>query len=262
MKFRSCLILAAALALTACSKPEEAAPPAATAATTPAADAPAATAPATDAAPVTADAAAPAPAPQSYTGPALVPGVDYTEIEGGQPYEPLNGKVEVVEFFSYICPACNAFEPLMKDWKARQAADVRMTLVPATFRPDFAAYAKAYYAAESLGVAAKAHDALYRAVHLEGTLPGEGQPFDEDKIAAFYVPYGVTAEQFKNAMKSFAVNGKVNRGNQFMMRSQIGGTPSLLVNGKYLVKGRSWEDMIRITDGLVAQERAKSAPAN
>jgi thiol:disulfide interchange protein DsbA len=262
MKFRSCLILAAALALTACSKPEETAPPASTAETAPAADAPAAAAPATDAAPATADAAAPAPAPQPYTGPALVPGVDYTEIEGGQPYEPLNGKVEVVEFFSYICPACNAFEPLMKDWKARQAADVRVTLVPATFRPDFAAYAKAYYAAESLGVAAKAHDALYRAVHLEGTLPGEGQPFDEDKIAAFYVPYGVTAEQFKNAMKSFAVNGKVNRGNQFMMRSQIGGTPSLLVNGKYLIKGRSWEDMIRITEGLVAQERAKSAPAN
>lgn len=264
MKFRSCLILAAALALTACNKPEEAPTPAPTT-EAPAAEATAPTpaaAPAADAAPASAEAAAtPAPAPQPYTGPALVPGVDYTEISGGQPYEPLNGKIEVVEFFSYICPACNAFEPLLKDWKARQAADVRVTLVPATFRPDFAAYAKAYYAAESLGVAAKAHDAMYRAVHLEGKLPGEGQPFDEDKVAAFYVPYGVTAEQFKNAMKSFAVNGKVNRGNQFMLRSQIGGTPSLVVNGKYLVKGRSWEDMLRIADGLIAQERAKAAPA-
>ncbi|GAB2498718.1 hypothetical protein GCM10027084_09820 [Pseudoxanthomonas sangjuensis] len=257
------------LALAACkpeAAPVETAPaaPAAETAVAPAAAPVAATeeAPAAPAAVETAPAAAAAPAtpaPAPYTGPALVPGVDYTEIAGGQPYEPLDGKVEVVEFFNYICPACNAFEPLLRDWKSRQAADVRVTLIPATFRPDFAEYAKAYYAAEALGIAAKSHDAVYRAVHMEGRLPGEGQKFDADKVAAFYAQYGVSADQFKNTMRSFAVNGKVNKGNQFMLRSQIGGTPSLVVNGKYLVKGRSWEDMIRILEGLVAQERAKAA---
>ena len=57
-------------------------------------------------------------------------------------------------------------------------------------------------------------------------------------------------------MNSFAVNGKLNKAKQFAVRSQIGGTPSLIVNGKYLVKGRSWDDMLRITDQLIAQERA------
>ena len=268
MKSRLVLSMTVLLALAACkpeAAPVETAPaaeaaPAATAAPAaateeaPAAPAAAETAPAAEAAPAT-----PAPAPAPYTGPALVPGVDYTEIAGGQPFEPLDGKVEVVEFFNYICPACNAFEPLLRDWKSRQAADVRVTLIPATFRPDFAEYAKAYYAAEALGIAAKSHDAVYRAVHMEGRLPGEGQKFDADKVAAFYAQYGVSADQFKNTMRSFAVNGKVNKGNQFMLRSQIGGTPSLVVNGKYLVKGRSWEDMIRILEGLVAQERAKAA---
>ena len=80
-------------------------------------------------------------------------------------------------------------------------------------------------------------------------------------IAAFYAKYGVSAEQFRNTMKSFAVSGKVNKANQFALRSKVEGTPSLIVNGKYLVKGRSWEDMLRITDHLVAMERAQSGTA-
>ncbi|MFT3763628.1 MAG: thiol:disulfide interchange protein DsbA/DsbL [Pseudoxanthomonas sp.] len=270
MKFRSAsipaLLCAAALALAACT--QEAAPAAETAAPAEAAaPAPAETsAPADAATPAEAapaEAAAPAPAPTPYTGPALVPGVDYVEVAGGQPFAPLDGKVEVVEFFNYICPACNAFNPQFESWKSRQPADVRVTLVPATFRPDFAVYAKAYYAAESLGLVEKSHDAVYRGVHLEGKLPGEGQKIDENRIVEFYTQFGVSADQFRNAMHSFAVNGKANKATQFMLRSQVGSTPSLLVNGKYLVKGRSWDDMIRITDGLVAQERARAAaPAN
>lgn len=269
MKFRLALSMTALLALAACKQeaaPAEAAPaPAAEPAPAAPASAPAAeTAPASTAAPAAEAApATPAPAPVPYTGPALVPGVDYVEIAGGQPLDPLDGKIEVVEFFNYICPACNAFEPLMKQWKARQAADVRVTYVPAMFRPDFAAYAKAYYAAESLGIAAKSHDAVYRAVHVEGKLPGEGQKFDEDKAAAFYAQYGVSAEQFKNAMHSFAVNGKANKANQFALRSQLGGTPSIIVNGRYMVRTqKSWEDILRVTDGLIDRARAAGAATN
>ncbi len=263
MKLRLAYALLATLTFAACApkQPETttAAAPAPVAATpeAPAAEAAAAPAsPATEATAATPE--APRPPPTPYTGPALVPGVDYVEIAGGQPFEPLAGKVEVLEFFNYICPACYSFKATFERWQAQQAADVRVTLVPATFRADFAAYAKAFYAAEALGVADKTHDAVYQAIHLQRTLPGEGDQIDEDKIAAFYAKYGIDAATFKSTMDSFAVAGKVNRAQQFMTRSQIGGTPSLLVNGKYLVKGKSWEDMLRITDGLVAQERSRS----
>ncbi len=198
----------------------------------------------------------PAPPAQAYTGPALVPGVDYEEIPGGQPFAPNDGKVEVVEFFNYICPGCNAFEQGFETWEQRQAADVRITLVPATFRPDFTEYAKVYYAAQALGVAEKAHKAVFDAIHLQGILPGEGQPFDADKVAAFYAQFGVDPAQFKNTLSSFAVSGKINRAKQYMIASKIMSTPSLVVDGKYLVKGKSWDDMLRIADGLVAQQRA------
>ena len=51
------------------------------------------------------------------TGPAPVAGTDYVVIPNGQPYAPLNGKVEVVEVFGFTCPLWAEFEPLITAWK-------------------------------------------------------------------------------------------------------------------------------------------------
>src|SRR3546814_7308349 len=66
----------------------------------------------------------------------------------------------------------------------------------------------------------------------------------------------VDPKQFASTMSSFAVNAKAGRAKQFAMRSQIGGTPSLVIDGKYLVKGTSYENMLQIADELIAMERA------
>ncbi|SEM12072.1 Thiol:disulfide interchange protein DsbA [Pseudoxanthomonas sp. GM95] len=189
-------------------------------------------------------------------GPAPIAGTDYIAIPDGQPFEPANGKIEVVEFFNYICPFCYQYSPRFLDWKSKLPSDVRVTYVPATFRPDFAVYARAFYAAEVLGISAKTHEAAYKAVHVDGTLPGEGQTIDESKIAQFYSQYGVTAEQFSATMKSFAVSARLQKARQFAIQSTMNSTPSIVVDGKYLVKGRSWDDVLRIADHLIAQERA------
>ncbi|HEY5972365.1 MAG TPA: thiol:disulfide interchange protein DsbA/DsbL [Pseudoxanthomonas sp.] len=265
MKSRLALMLIVLLPiLAACSKQEGAVPASETA---PAVQAPAAT---------ETPAATPAPAPtepasevasantNSVTapaGPTLVPGVDYVEIQGGQPFDPLNGKIEVTEVFGYVCPACNAFQPLIRSWKAKLPADVRLTYVPALFGPDWLPYAHAFYAAESLGLVEKTHDAVYNEIHAQNSLPGEGDKPTAPPIAAFYAKYGVSAEQFANTMNSFAINGKINKAKQYALRSQISGTPTLIVNGKYRVVGKSFEDMLRIADHLIAQERAAQAGA-
>ena len=256
MKSRYALTLLALLPiLAACSKQEAAAPAADPA---PAVEAPAvAEAPATTPTEAVAEATAANNNPiVPPAGPAPVPGTDYVDIQGGQPFDPLDGKIEVVEVFGYVCPACNAFQSSVRAWKAKLPADVRVTYVPAMFGPDWTPYAHAFYAAESLGLVDKTHDAVYDAIHNKNSLPGEGEKPTAAPIAAFYANYGVSAEQFTNAMNSFAINGKLNKAKQFAIRSQITGTPTLIVNGKYLVKGRSWDDMLRIADHLIAQERA------
>ena len=241
----------------------------------PAADAPAAApaAPASDAAPAdtaatpATDAAAPpaadAPAApvaaRAPSGAEPVAGTDYVEIPGGQPFQPTNGKIEVTEVFGYVCPACAGFQPLIGPWKAGLPSDVHFVYVPAMFGGTWDDYARAFYAAEALGVQEKTHEALYKAIHVDQTLKGERGRDSVQDIAGFYAKYGVDPKQFADTMGSFAVSSKTNRAKQFITRGGVNGTPSLIVNGKYLVKGNSYPDKLRIADHLIARERAALA---
>ena len=203
-----------------------------------------------------APAAAPAPTSTALTGPAPVEGADYQVISNGQPFQPAAGKIEVTEIFGYVCPACAAFQPLIGPWKAGLPSDVNFVYVPAMFGGTWDNYARAFYAAQTLGVQEKTHEALYAAIHSQQTLKGERGADSVDDIAKFYAGYGVDPKQFAATMGSFAVNAKTNSAKQFAQRSQISGTPSLIINGKYLVKGKGFADMLRIADHLIARERA------
>ena len=75
-------------------------------------------------------------------------------------------------------------------------------------------------------------------------------------IAAFYARFGVDPQQFASTLSSFAIDGTLRKAKQFAARSAIEGTPTLIVDGKYRVLGRTREDQIRILDQLVAQEQA------
>jgi thiol:disulfide interchange protein DsbA len=265
------LLIATLFAATACNRQDaaatgEAAAPATTgtsaeaeavaAAASQAPVTPAPETPADPAAVAAADAAANAALAAAAQGPALVAGTDYIEIQGGQPFDALAGKVEVVEVFGYVCPACASFQPLVRSWKAKLPSDVRFTYVPALFGGIWDRYARAFYASESMGLVDRTHDALYNAIHIEQTLKGErGQDSDAD-IAGFYARHGANAQQFTSTMASFTVNAKLSKAKQFALRSGIDSTPSLVVNGKYRVKGKSFEDMVRIANQLIAQERA------
>ncbi|WP_207780935.1 thiol:disulfide interchange protein DsbA/DsbL, partial [Cognatiluteimonas telluris] len=218
----------------------------------------------TDAAPADpstagADAAVEAVAQASSNAGGLVPGTDYVEIKGGQPYAPLNGKIEVVEVFNFICPACARFEPLLSAWKRKLPADVRLTYLPADFNAQWQPYARAYLVAEGMGLDERTHEAVFNAIHLAHTLPGEADPVDEGKIAAFYGQHGADPKQFLDAMHSFAVTAKLARAKQFLLASGVEGTPTIIVDGKYRVTGKGDEDVLRITNQLIAQERAANA---
>ncbi|MEA9556889.1 thiol:disulfide interchange protein DsbA/DsbL [Xanthomonas nasturtii] len=269
MKTRFALTLMALLPILVACKAQDGSSDTAPAAATPAAEttsAPAAAPAADPAAPpavgesaTTPPAAAPSAAPRAPNGPEPVAGTDYVDIQAAQPYQQAAGKIEVAEVFGYVCPACNAFQPLIGPWKAGLPSDVHFVYVPAMFGGPWDDYARAFYAAETLGVQEKTHEALYKAIHVDQTLKGERGKDSVQDIAAFYAKYGVDQKTFIDTMSSFGVSAKTNRAKQFATRSQITGTPSLIVNGKYLVKGKSFPDMLRIADHLIARERATLA---
>ncbi len=184
----------------------------------------------------------------------LVEGRDYTPIADAGPFAPLAGKIEVVEVFGYTCPACAHFEPQLEAWVAKLPRDVRFTPVAAPFGGYWDAYARAFYAAEQLGVFKRSHAAMFKALHEQRSLPL--QNVSPQELATFYAQYGVQPQQYIDALRGSQVEEKMKHARAFVMRTKVPGTPALIVNGKYLVTGRDFADTLRIADALLARERA------
>jgi thiol:disulfide interchange protein DsbA len=89
-----------------------------------------------------------------------IEGAGYRPIPEGQPLATVDGRIEVAEFCNDVCPACDASEPALAQWRAKLPADVHLVEVPARFRPGFEPYANAYSAADSLGLGKRTHEAV------------------------------------------------------------------------------------------------------
>jgi thiol:disulfide interchange protein DsbA len=184
--------------------------------------------------------------------PAPVAGVDYIEIAGGAPWRPLAGKVEVVEVFAYWCNHCADFQPKIDAWKKTLPAGVRFDYVPLPSGDDDA-FARAFFAAETMGALGKTHNATFRAVHTASTLPKNPTG---DEIAALYARQGVDMKKYRAAIQGSGIAGQVKKAHEFARRSEIEGTPTLIINGRYRVRGRTLDDNLRIASHLVAMEQA------
>jgi protein dithiol oxidoreductase (disulfide-forming) len=198
-------------------------------------------------------AVAPFAAAQAPQGPGFEP------VEPAQPTSAAPGKIEVIEVFSYGCHACEAFQPKMDAWLRKKPANVEFSYLPATFRPDFELFARAFYAAQALGVEEKTHHAIFKAA---AALQKPVSSLDE--IAAMYAANGVKTEDFLAAANSFAVNAKIKRVTQLLPRFGIDSTPTLIVAGKYRISGTmagTYDNMITVLDTLVAQETAAATAA-
>ena len=172
-------------------------------------------------------------------------------IPNGEPFDPANGQVEVVEVFGYTCPHCATFQPAIAKWKAKLPADVRVTYVPAPFGGYWIPYAKAYYTAEALGVADETHDAMFAALHLAGELPIQNASAEE--IGQWYAAHAdVDAGEFAARWTASASTPSSSAPrSSSSARASMARRPWW--SGKYRVTG---SDPLRIASHLVAMERA------
>lgn len=183
--------------------------------------------------------------------PAPVEGEDYVLIDDGQPYRPLDGKIEVVELFGYWCPHCAEFQPQLAAWVRRLPADVRFSYVPAVF-DDHDAFARGFFAAERAGAAVRTHAGLYRAVHVDGLLARNATAAE---LAWYYGQQGLDAARIQADMAGPAVQARMQAAREFALRSGVTGTPTLIVNGRYRITPRTHADALRIADQLIARLR-------
>jgi thiol:disulfide interchange protein DsbA len=201
--------------------------------------------------------------------------VNYFRLDPAQSSVVPADKVEVTEVFSYACPACNQFSPIMKMLKAGLPANAVIDYLPASFNhsEDWPMFQRAFFAAQSLGVAEKAHNAMYDAVWKSGELAvvdpttqrlKSTQPSIEDAARFYERITGVSQAQFLAAAKSFAVDLKVRAADDQVIRMQVDRTPTLIVAGKYRLHVQSAggiQQLIDLVKYLVARESPAPAPA-
>ena len=179
-------------------------------------------------------------------------GKDYTPITPAQPTDDA-AKIEVLEFFSYGCPHCSDFHPLISAWAAKQPGDVVFKRVPVSFgRAAWANAAKLYYTLEATGDLAKLDGDVFKAIHNDRT-----NLFDEKAILEWVTKKGVDPKKFSETFNSFGVMSKVKRGDQLAQSYKISGVPAVAVDGKYLVGGQSFGEVLGTADKLIAKARAE-----
>jgi thiol:disulfide interchange protein DsbA len=183
----------------------------------------------------------------------VIEGRDYTVLDPPQ-HTMSPGKIEVVEFFSYGCPPCGELHPLLRKWSERLPHDVVVRRVATGFgQRAWTNLAKTYYALEATGDLGKLDDALFAAIHHD-----HQALFDQHNIMDWVGAHGVDAQKFAAAMASFGVSSQLGQAEKLVESYKIERLPAIVVNGKYLVNGRSNEEVLRHTTELIVKERASS----
>ncbi len=159
-------------------------------------------------------------------------GKDYVKLAKPVASDVPAGKVEVIEFFWYSCPHCNAFEPTLEAWIKAAPKDLVIRRMPVAFNSSFVPQQKLYFALESMGKVGDLHAKVFRAVHVEK------QALNKDDLIFEWVgKQGVDVAKFKEAYNSFSVSNQLRKAAQLQEAYGVEGVPSMGVAGRYYTDG-------------------------
>jgi thiol:disulfide interchange protein DsbA len=180
-------------------------------------------------------------------------GKDFRRLDKRAPTEAPAGKIEVVEFFWYSCPHCNAFEPKLASWIKHQPADVFVRRVPVAFREDFVPQQRLFYTLEAMGKLDELHAKVFEAIHVKREATAS-----EAAILAFAERNGLDKTKFQEMYNSFGIANKARRAAQLQDAYKVEGVPALGVAGAYYTDGESAGNMdraLQVVDYLVSEAR-------
>lgn len=184
------------------------------------------------------------------------------EYEEGTHYDVINpavrvgasDEVVVTEFFWYGCGHCYTFEPMLEAWKKTLPEGSRLQPSPAMWNGPMQLHAKAFYVAEALGVLDSLHPVIFKAMHVE-----RNRLANEDALRELFVANGVDGAEFDKAFNSFGINSQVRQADARARSAKVSGTPSIMVNGKYMITARQaggQSGMLEVANYLIEKELA------
>lgn len=182
-------------------------------------------------------------------------GREYRILDRPVAVEAAPPKIEVVEFFWYSCPHCNAFEPTLQAWSAKLPPDVSLRRIPAAFRDSMVPQQRLFYALEAMGKVQDLHVKVFDAIHRDNIDLTRQQPITE-----WVAKQGVDAQKFTELYNSFAISAKARRGTEIQGQYDVEGVPAMGVAGRYITDGTMAGNhgrMMQVVDYLVAASRKK-----
>ena len=185
-------------------------------------------------------------------------GEHYVRLVPTQPTLGGPDKVEVAEFFYYLCPHCDTIEPIMKRWAENKPANARFVQVPTMWNNILVRHAQMYYTHEVLarnGVledGPQFHATVFREIH-----DRQNRLATERSIQALFERFGVSPEEFSRAWGSFEVAQKMRVAQDLARRYSVSSTPTIVVNGKYrtgAAEAGGYTQLVELIDELIVRE--------
>lgn len=187
----------------------------------------------------------------------LVEGRDWERVKSLQSVADTH-KIEVLEFFSYGCPHCGHFNPLLIAWAEKLPPDVTFQRVPVTFgRAAWEMLARLYFALNYTGDLKRLDQAVFDTVTRDHT-----NLYSEKALLKWLEMQKVDTTTFAAVLNSFEVATQLARAAELNDRYQIDAVPRLIIDGRYVVIGReakSLNDLLKIADDLLALVRNQRA---
>lgn len=197
----------------------------------------------------------------------LFSSVQAQSLQEGTHYRTLSSPVNVSiprdkdgiihEFFWYGCIHCYNLEPAVIEFKQNLPDNLAFEEVPATFSEVHELHGKAFYTWQFLDMPESTHQQIYDEIFVNNN-----DLRTERAVESFFVEQGVSAEEFRRMFNSFSVQTKNRMAQNLTAGAQVRGTPSVMVNGRYMVESgmpgvRSNQDMLRIAQELALQKASE-----
>jgi thiol:disulfide interchange protein DsbA len=170
-------------------------------------------------------------------------GVDYQTLSAPQPVQATGKKVEVIEFFAYHCPACNAFEPNLNQWVKKQGDNIVMRRIHLPFQGAADPEAHLFLTLEAMGKLDQYHHRVFQAVHVQ-----RQRLMKDDAIIEWAVKNGLDRAKFMETWNSFGVTSKLRRLESVAKGYKVTSTPTIIIDGRYVVSPGQISETSKIQD--------------
>ncbi|MGD8112624.1 thiol:disulfide interchange protein DsbA/DsbL [Vibrio sp. TRT 21S02] len=180
------------------------------------------------------------------------------QFKAGEHYKVLNleasKKPVVTEFFSFYCPHCNTFEPVIQQLKKQLPEGVKLQKNHVSFMGGNMglSMSKAYATMVALKVEDKMVPVMFNRIHNMRKAPK-----NDEELRQIFLDEGVDAKKFDAAFKGFAVDSMVRRFDKQFQNSGLSGVPAVVVNNKFLVqppRGFSMDQYFELVNYLLTQK--------